>query len=56
MGSSFEYIVARDLTVKTDCHFDKRFKSYDFSKKELHNIICTCSLYVLNCLIFTVSA
>jgi hypothetical protein len=30
MGSSFEDLIARGLTVKTDCNFDTRFTSYDF--------------------------
>jgi hypothetical protein len=34
MGSTFEDLVARGLTVKTDLYFDKRFKSYDFCKKK----------------------
>ena len=33
MGSSFEDLVARVLTVKTDLNFDAWFISYDFLKK-----------------------
>lgn len=32
MGSSFEDLVTRDLTVKTDRNSDKQFKSYGFLK------------------------
>ena len=39
MGSSFEKLVARRLTVKTDRNFDSRFRSYDFfyKNKKINN-------------------
>ena len=42
MGSSFEDLVARSLTVKTDCNFDSRFRSYDFFKAKKRN---SCDIY-----------
>jgi hypothetical protein len=47
MGSSFEDLVARDPTVKTDRNFDKWFERYDFLKK-WHDIKYTCNLYMSN--------
>jgi hypothetical protein len=38
MGSSFEDLVVRGSTMKTDYNFDKWFKSYDFLKKKSHDI------------------
>ena len=49
MGSSFEDLVARRLTVETDRNFDSRFRSYDFFYKSKQKEITVRSNFLNTC-------